>query len=215
MNKYLKDHYLIFSLGFFFLLFLSGTLIFNSFWSGVPFPSFATTHNVRKDYISTYIALLSFLGTLYGAALVIYAYGGWKEQSNHETKKVFSIELLKIFLQIRIDILYVKKYRNFEHVNGTWHDSYLNKEYEKYISCIRENILDVRKNCELIGDRDLTEICIDFLSEAHSTNANIYSLKSNDILTKEIVDYYYNHLVSQLEKIDLINSKLIEKHIYI
>lgn len=100
MKEYLKKHHLFFSLGFFVLLFLAGTLIFNSFWSGKPFPSWATEHNDIKDYATVYISLLSFLGTIYAASLVIYAYDGWKEQHNTQLETDYKKDILRVTRKI-------------------------------------------------------------------------------------------------------------------
>jgi hypothetical protein len=119
MKDYLKEHHLIFSFGFFILLFLTGTLIFNTFWSGRPFPDWTTDHQSIQDYATVYIYLLSFLGTVYGASLVIYAYDGWKEQHNTQLETEYKKDILKITRKITpIENKYYQMLSNYSLYKG-------------------------------------------------------------------------------------------------
>lgn len=80
MNVLAEKYFLLFIFIFTPLFFFCSTLIFNDFWSGEIFPQLATNPKDQREYMTAYISLLGFLGTVEGVFLVILSYNDWKKQ---------------------------------------------------------------------------------------------------------------------------------------
>lgn len=171
MKNYLKEHHLIFGSVFFALLFLGVTLIFNAFWSGHPFPSWATKHRDIQDYATVYISLLAFLGTIYTASLVLYAYDGWKEQHNADIETEYKKEVLRV----------TRKIRPLEHkYNRMLGNYYTYKGNPEFVFPIKINMEEAT---ELV---DNSNDLIGLLNE-------LYLLK-NDFIYNDLYKRYYEHV---------------------
>ena len=75
-----ENYFLIFLLIFTPLLFIISTATFNLFWSGQSFPDISKIPSDQREYLTTYISLLAFLGTIEGIFIVLLSYNDWKTQ---------------------------------------------------------------------------------------------------------------------------------------
>lgn len=153
LRKISKYHLYIFAIGMPILLISAGTIIINVFWSGTVTPPVAVKNDVVKDYMTIYIAMLGVVATMYGSFVVIYAYGGWKEQHNklvHSDRTLELINHLKklnhVLLEIYIPIGHFINYSKKDRLIYPNKDELTKEHYDKFVAALNL-IIDNNNNC--------------------------------------------------------------------
>lgn len=185
LKKNLSKHYfLVFILIFTPLLIFSGTVIFNSFWTGEAFPSFSNDLKERKEYISVYISLLSLIGAIEAICIIILTYGDWKNQHKKTTlSNDAKICLEELFELSRLDKEVLVFFTND-----------LNKTEEEKNKCLKR----------------ISEIEIQ-LDKAVNKFIILTSLFGSPNLRNEFVNLYANYKIINSAKTILLTTGMSER----